>query len=231
MPLVFVSYEAKSFHSYTPWLEVRFIMKKSQMTLKATSFAKVLFTLTLILSVVFSFAGCGNDSTSADGVLPEDMVCCSTADAVSYIQNNSAFVFDVDYSNTDYRTTNFKITSDGTLSIVGDWNNDYGTLIGAFKPYGYDGIMIIIKMTSHTNYGHYQYPNYDEENPHSICYTAIYIKDISASSVTFASMVCHPSAETEGYTTCASSFYYLRQLFVECGYSDTCDAYSTVCTR
>lgn len=216
--------EQKFFHSYTPWLmEVN--MKKS-LTFKS------LFALLFVAIAVFGFVGCNQPKTMpTDGVLPDEIVSYTPAECVQFIKDNSAFVFDQDYTNNDYgSTTNFQISSSGVLTIKGSYNDDQGLLISAFRPFGYDGILLMLKMDKHSNYGHYMYPNYNEEQPHN-CFTAVYIKDISDHSVSYAGAVWHTENEPEGYTACADSFARVKELFINYGYEDTCDAYCTVCTR
>ena len=206
-------------------------MKKSFKTCAGRNSLAVLFALVLVCGALFVFTGC-QAPVKQDAVLPEDIVGMSTEKCVEYIKDKSTFAFDVDYTNTDYGTTvNFQITNSGVIKIIGDYDNTEGTLISAFNPAGYDGIMLIVKLDLHSNYGHYQYPNYNEENPHHVCYTAVYIKDISANSVSYACAVWPNPDAPEIYTACASSFSYVKELFVKFGYEGTCAGWATTCTR
>lgn len=195
---------------------------------------KSLCALLLVAIAIFGFAGCANNGTAAN------IVEVPASSCVQYLANNTALALDQTYTYTSaysyggvsYSSTEtFTVKSDGTVTYASDYGSTAGTLCCAFQPTGYEGTMIFIKTSTHTNYGHYQYPDYDEENPHSGCYTAFYLSDISATSVTFASAVFHTTTETEGYTACADSFDNLKVLFETYGYESTCTAYATTATR
>ncbi len=189
---------------------------------------KSLCALLLIAIAVFSFTGCNTNNGDVANITE-----IPSSDCVRFISDNSELALDKFYSYTGaYGTEKFRISSDGEVIYDGGYGTpNTGVLCCAFVPTGYEGIMIFVKSTEHSNYGHYQYPDYDEENPHSGCYMAYYLSDISANSVTFASGVFNVENAPEGYTACADSFAHLKELFETFGYEATCTGYSTTATR
>ena len=115
----------------------------------------------------------------------------------------------------------FEIKSDGKAKYGDTPGNIVALLV---PPDEYSGIIIIIKSDNHYNCENYRYPNYDEENPHSGCYTGFYLKD-NGSSFSEAGTTWKVPDKT--YTACAESFEYLAELFDKYGYAATCAAYST----
>ncbi len=115
----------------------------------------------------------------------------------------------------------FEITSEGKAKYGDTPGNIVALLV---PPDEYSGIIIIIKSDEHKNWGNYQYPSYNEENPHSGCYTGFYLKD-NGSSFSEAGTTWKVPEHT--YTACAESFEYLEELFEKYGYAATCAAYST----
>ena len=79
---------------------------------------------------------------------------------------------------TEIFTEIFEITSEGKAKYGETPGNIVALLV---PPDEYSGIIIIIKSDEHKNWGNYQYPSYNEENPHSGCYTGFYLKDNGSS--------------------------------------------------
>ena len=115
----------------------------------------------------------------------------------------------------------FEITSEGKAKYGDTPGNIVALLV---PPDEYSGIIIIIKSDEHKNWGNYQYPSYNEENPHSGCYTGFYLKDNGSS---FSEAGTTWKVPGHSYTACAESFEYLEELFDKYGYAATCAAYST----
>ena len=115
----------------------------------------------------------------------------------------------------------FEIKSEGKVKYGDTPGNIVALLV---PPDEYSGIIIIIKSDNHYNYENYRYPNYDEANPHSGCYTGFYLKD-NGSSFSEAGTTWKVPDKT--WTACAKSFEYLEKLFDKYGYAATCAAYST----
>ena len=122
---------------------------------------------------------------------------------------------------TAYGTESFEITSEGKAKDVDTQGNIVALLV---PPDEYSGIIIIIKSDKHENWENYQYPSYNEENPHSGCYTGFYLKDNGSS---FSEAGTTWKVPGHSYTACAESFDYLEELFDKYGYAATCAAYST----
>ena len=120
----------------------------------------------------------------------------------------------------------FEIKSDGKAKYGDTPGNIVALLV---PPDEYSGIIIIIKSDEHKNWGtekdpYHQYPSYNEENPHSGCYTGFYLKD-NGSSFSEAGTTWKVPDKT--WTACAKSFKYLEELFDKYGYAATCAAGST----
>lgn len=120
----------------------------------------------------------------------------------------------------------FEIKSDGKAKYGDTPGNIVALLV---PPDEYSGIIIIIKSDEHKNWGtekdpYHQYPSYNEENPHSGCYTGFYLKDNGSS---FSEAGTTWKVPGHSYTACAESFDYLEELFDKYGYAATCAAYST----
>ena len=128
---------------------------------------------------------------------------------------------DKEYKFTAAWTEIFEITSEGKVKYGDTPGNIVALLV---PPDEYSGIIIIIKSDNHYNYKNYQYPSYEEENPHSGCYTGFYLKDNGSSFSEAGTTWKVPKKE---WTACAESFECLEELFDKYGYAATCAAYST----
>ena len=128
---------------------------------------------------------------------------------------------DKEYKFTAAWTEIFEITSEGKVKYGDTPGNIVALLV---PPDEYSGIIIIIKSDKHKNCENYQYPSYNEENPHSGCYTGFYLKDNGSS---FSEAGTTWKVPGHSYTACAESFEYLEELFKKYGYAATCAAYST----
>lgn len=125
---------------------------------------------------------------------------------------------------TKWGTEIFEITSEGKAKYGGYVDTPGNIVALLVPPDEYSGIIIIIKSDNHYNYKNYQYPSYEEENPHSGCYTGFYLKDNGSS---FSEAGTTWKVPGHSYTACAKSFKYLEELFDKYGYAATCAAYST----
>ena len=138
-----------------------------------------------------------------------------------------------------------KVTNpDGTV----EYNSDFkATIAGTAVPTGYSGILIFTRNQNHVNYGHYCYPDYDEDKwddsdvassergtviTHHGCYTAIYITN-GETDKTFrmAQAVWMPENQPEGRTACAKTLENVKELFAKEGYQATCEGYSSAFNR
>ena len=123
----------------------------------------------------------------------------------------------------------FEIRSDGKAKHADTPGNIVALLV---PPDEYSGIIIIIKSDEHKNWvtkenPNYQYPNYNEENPHFSCYMGFYLKDNGSSFSEADTTWKVPREKGTPLTACAKSFKYLEELFDKYGYAATCAAGST----
>ena len=124
---------------------------------------------------------------------------------------------------TEYGTETFQIMTDGKAEYGNPWESTPGNIVALLVPPDeYSGIIIIIKSDTHSNWGKYQYPDYNENNPHSGCYTGFYLKDNGSSFYEAGTTWKVPGHE---YTACAASLDYLKELFGKYGYTATCAGY------
>lgn len=166
------------------------------------------------------------------------------ADYAKILSTTTGIQLDKNYVTSGDWPESFKVTSDGTV----EYNSDFkATIAGTAVPTGYSGIIIFTRNQNHVNYGHYCYPDYDEDKwvgsnetssewgtviTHHGCYTAIYITN-GETDTTFrmAQAVWMPENQPEGRTTCAKTLEKVKELFAEEGYRATCEGYSSAFNR
>lgn len=166
------------------------------------------------------------------------------ADYAKILSTTTGIQLDKNYVTSGDWPESLKVTSDGTV----EYNSDFkATIAGTAVPTGYSGIIIFTCNQKHVNYGHYCYPDYDEDkwddsNPassewgtvitHHGCYTAIYITN-GETDKTFrmAQAVWMPKNQPEGRTTCAKTLEKVKELFAKEGYQATCEGYSSAFNR
>lgn len=166
------------------------------------------------------------------------------ADYAKILSTTTGIQLDKNYVTSGDWPESLKVTSDGTV----EYNSDFkATIAGTAVPTGYSGIIIFTRNQDHVNYGHYCYPDYDEDKwdgsilassewgtviTHHGCYTAIYITN-GETDTTFrmAQAVWMPENQPEGRTTCAKTLEKVKELFAEEGYRATCEGYSSAFNR
>ncbi|MDY2824178.1 MAG: hypothetical protein SOT45_00080 [Treponema sp.] len=166
------------------------------------------------------------------------------ADYAKILSTTTGIQLDKNYVTSGDWTESFKVTSDGTV----EYNSDFkATIAGTAVPTGYPGIIIFTRNQNHVNYGHYCYPDYDEDKwdgsklassewgtviTHHGCYTAIYITN-GETDKTFrmAQAVWRPENQPEGRTACAKTLENVKELFAKEGYQATCEGYSSAFNR
>ena len=166
------------------------------------------------------------------------------ADYAKILSTTTGIQLDKNYVTSGDWPESFKVTSDGTV----EYNSDFkATIAGTAVPTGYSGIIIFTRNQNHVNYGHYCYPDYDEDKwdgsnlassewgtviTHHGCYTAIYITN-GETDTTFrmAQAVWMPENQPEGRTACAKTLEKVKELFAEEGYQATCEGYSSTFNR
>ena len=166
------------------------------------------------------------------------------ADYAKILSTTTGIQLDKNYVTSGDWPESLKVTSDGTV----EYNSDFkATITGTAVPTGYSGIIIFTRNQKHVNYGHYCYPDYDEDKwddsdvtssewgtviTHHGCYTAIYITN-GETDTTFkmAQAVWMPENQPEGRTTCAKTLEKVKELFAKEGYQATCEGYSSAFNR
>ena len=166
------------------------------------------------------------------------------ADYAKILSTTTGIQLDKNYVTSGDWPESFKVTSDGTV----EYNSDFkATIAGTAVPTGYSGIIIFTRNQDHVNYGHYCYPDYDEDTwkdsdiassewgtviTHHGCYTAIYITN-GETDTTFkmAQAVWMPENQPEGRTACAKTLEKVKELFANEGYQATCEGYSSAFNR
>lgn len=166
------------------------------------------------------------------------------ADYAKILSTTTGIQLDKNYVTSGGWSESFKVTSDGTV----EYNSYFkATIAGTAVPTGYSGIIIFTRNQNHVNYGHYCYPDYDEDKwvgsnetssewgtviTHHGCYTAIYITN-GETDTTFrmAQAVWMPENQPEGRTACAKTLEKVKELFAKEGYQATCEGYSSAFNR
>lgn len=166
------------------------------------------------------------------------------ADYAKILSTTTGIQLDKNYVTSGDWPESLKVTSDGTV----EYNSDFkATIAGTAVPTGYSGIIIFTRNQKHVNYGHYCYPDYDEDKwvgsdvassewgtviTHHGCYTAIYITN-GETDKTFrmAQAVWMPENQPEGRTACAKTLENVKELFAKEGYQATCEGYSSAFNR
>lgn len=165
------------------------------------------------------------------------------ADYAKILSTTTGIQLDKNYVTSGDWPESFKVTSDGTV----EYNSDFkATITGTAVPTGYSGIIIFTRNQNHVNYGHYCYPDYDEDKwkdsevdssnynaiTHHGCYTAIYITN-GETDTTFkmAQALWNPDGAPNGYAACAKTLEKVKELFANEGYKSTCEALSSTFNR
>lgn len=60
------------------------------------------------------------------------------------------------------------------------------------------GTVYLLKCSTHSNYSPSQYPDFNEENPHSGCYLPVYVRSITGETVEWAAFSSKTGAQGEG---------------------------------
>lgn len=122
-----------------------------------------------------------------------------------------------------------------------------GTIKGIIIPEGYSGLIAVIKTERHTNWGHCQYPDYNEENEGSIdsasgmscythhgCYVPFYVKPEGDGFYMAQGIWTGVEGSNGNFTACAKTLDQILYLFDTYGYDRTCanlySSYSRNCS-
>lgn len=208
-------------------------------------YANVLVALCALFA--FGLVSCksySDDDNNAALVAVLNQQSATPADYAKILSTTTGIQLDKNYVTSGDWPESLKVTSDGTV----EYNSDFkATIAGTAVPTGYSGIIIFTRNQDHVNYGHYCYPDYNEDKwdgsdiassewgtviTHHGCYTAIYITN-SETDKTFrmAQAVWMPENQPEGRTTCAKTLENVKELFAKEGYQATCEALSSTFNR
>ena len=208
-------------------------------------YANVLVALCALFA--FGLVSCksySDDDNNAALVAVLNQQSATPADYAKILSTTTGIQLDKNYVTSGDWPESLKVTSDGTV----EYNSDFkATIAGTAVPTGYSGIIIFTRNQNHVNYGHYCYPDYDENKwvgsnetssewgtviTHHGCYTAIYITN-GETDTTFrmAQAVWMPENQPEGRTACAKTLENVKELFAKEGYQATCEGYSSAFNR
>lgn len=208
-------------------------------------YANVLMALCALFA--FGLVSCksySDDDNNAALVAVLNQQSATPADYAKILSTTTGIQLDKNYVTSGDWPESLKVTSDGTV----EYNSDFkATITGTAVPTGYSGIIIFTRNQDHVNYGHYCYPDYDEDKwdgsnetssewgtviTHHGCYTAIYITN-GETDTTFrmAQAVWRPENQPEGRTACAKTLEKVKELFAKEGYQATCEGGSSAFNR
>ena len=208
-------------------------------------YADVLMALCALFA--FGLVSCksySDDDNNAALVAVLNQQSATPADYAKILSTTTGIQLDKNYVTSGDWPESLKVTSDGTV----EYNSDFkATIAGTAVPTGYSGIIIFTRNQNHVNYGHYCYPDYDEDKwdgstlassewgtaiTHHGCYTAIYITN-GETDTTFrmAQALWKPDGAPNGYAACAKTLEKVKELFANEGYKSTCEALSSTFNR
>lgn len=208
-------------------------------------YANVLVALCALFA--FGLVSCksySDDDNNAALVAILNQQSATPADYAKILSTTTGIQLDKNYVTSGDWPESLKVTSDGTV----EYNSDFkATIAGTAVPTGYSGIIIFTRNQNHVNYGHYCYPDYNEDKwvgsnetssergtviTHHGCYTAIYITN-GETDKTFrmAQAVWMPENQPEERTACAKTLEKVKELFAKEGYQATCEGYSSTFNR
>ena len=208
-------------------------------------YANVLVALCALFA--FGLVSCksySDDDNNAALVAVLNQQSATPADYAKILSTTTGIQLDKNYVTSGDWPESLKVTSDGTV----EYNSDLkATIAGTAVSIGYSGIIIFTRNQNHVNYGHYCYPDYDEDKwddsdvtssewgtviTHHGCYTAIYITN-GETDTTFrmAQAVWMPENQPEGRTACAKTLEKVKELFAKEGYQATCEGGSSAFNR
>lgn len=208
-------------------------------------YANVLMALCALFA--FGLVSCNSysdDDNNAALIAVLNQQSATPADYAKILSSATGIQLDKNYVTSGDWPESFKVTSDGTVEYNADFK---ATIIGTAAPTGYPGLLIFTSNQKHINYGHYCYPDYDEDKwedsdvtssewgtviTHHGCYTAIYITN-GETDTTFkmAQAVWNPANQPNGRTACAKTLEKVKELFANEGYKSTCEAWSSTFNR
>ena len=95
--------------------------------------------------------------------------------------------------------TLFSISKEGTdvfISITSDYDNTQGKIISSKN--STEGTVYLLECSNHKNFSPSQYPDYNENNPHTDCYHLVHVRSSSTDSIDWATFITKIGMENEG---------------------------------
>ena len=121
------------------------------------------------------------------------MTGCS--DPVGGVENNPL----ADFVGKTYKSQHgelFAVAAPDTIKL--GFGTDYSTEGKIAASMSTDaGTVYLLACSTHSNYSPAQYPNFNEENPHSGCYLPVYVRSITGETVEWAAFFSKTGAQGE----------------------------------
>ena len=132
--------------------------------------------ITALIIITILMSGCGNP--------------------VGGVENNPL----ADFVGKTYKSQQnelFTVAAQDTIKL--GFGTDYSTegKIVASKSTDADTVYLL-ECSTHSNYSPSQYPDFNEENPHSGCYLPVYVRSITGETVEWAAFSSKTGAQGEG---------------------------------
>lgn len=141
---------------------------------KAKALRRGAITALIIITILMS--GCGNP--------------------VGGVENNPL----ADFVGKSYKSQHdelFTVAAPDTIKL--GFGTDYSTEGKIVASKSTDaGTVYLLECSTHSNYSPSQYPDFNEENPHSGCYLPVYVRSITGETVEWAAFSSKTGAQGEG---------------------------------
>ena len=132
--------------------------------------------ITALIIITILMSGCGNP--------------------VGGVENNPL----ADFVGKTYKSQQnelFTVAAQDTIKL--GYGTDYNTEGKIVASKSTDaGTVYLLECSTHSNYSPSQYPDFNEENPHSGCYLPVYVRSITGETVEWAAFSSKTGAQGEG---------------------------------
>ncbi|MBQ7365743.1 MAG: hypothetical protein IJW57_00820 [Spirochaetaceae bacterium] len=132
--------------------------------------------ITALIIITILMSGCGNP--------------------VGGVENNPL----ADFVGKTYKSQHdelFTVAAPDTIKL--GFGTDYSTKGKIVASKSTDaGTVYLLECSTHSNYSPSQYPDFNEENPHSGCYLPVYVRSITGETVEWAAFSSKTGAQGEG---------------------------------
>ena len=82
------------------------------------------------------------------------------------------------------------------LKISSEYSDTIGKVVALSQ--SEHGTVYLLECSTHSNYSPSQYPDFNEENPHSGCYLPVHVRSITGKTVEWATFASKTGAQGEG---------------------------------